>query len=88
MEHSRTTKGTHDGHRYRTVSTHNTSEGRVAYRHCACGMWHIELFNRVGEPVRQASIARRQYPVEPVVDAPVKLSAGGHLAMSAHVVRG
>ena len=88
MDDSRTQQGHHDGHRYRTVSAHNTSEGRVAYQRCACGSWHIELFGRLGEPVLQASFARRQHLVEPIEHPLVERAAGGHLAMSAHVVGG
>ena len=75
-----------DGHRYSTISAHTTSEGRIAYQRCACGMWRIERFPRFGDPITQASIGRRQRQVEPVVDAPVEAAVGGHLAMSDHVV--
>ena len=86
MDHNRTQQLAHDGHRYRTVSTHNTSEGRVAYQRCGCGVWHIELFGRLGESALQASVARQQNPVEPVEDAPVEVPSRGNLAMAAHVV--
>jgi len=80
---------THQGnHRYRTVSAHNTSEGRVAYRRCACGIWQIERFPRLGDPAIEASLGRRKHPVQPVEDAPVERPTGGHLAMSAHIVGG
>jgi hypothetical protein len=30
-------------HRWHTLSTHDTSEGRVSYQSCACGRWQIVL---------------------------------------------
>ena len=88
MEPKRAHPNDIEGHHYSTVSAHNTSEGRIAYQRCACGLWRIERFPRFGDPMMQASIGRRRHPVEPVVVAQVEAAAGGHLAMSAHIVGG
>lgn len=41
--------GAAGGHSYRTISTHSTSEGRVAYRQCSCGLWRIERYPASGQ---------------------------------------
>ena len=46
-----------DGHHYLAVSTHHTSEGRIVYRHCRCGMWRVERVARSGQPVLEAVVA-------------------------------
>ena len=43
-----------DGHLFQTVSTHNTSQGPVAYKKCACGRWLIESYP-VAHPVHVAA---------------------------------
>ena len=45
----------HTGHRYATVSAHNTSQGRVAYQRCVCGLWRIQRYTRGGVPVLEAA---------------------------------
>ena len=37
------------GHSFTTVSAHSTSEGRIAYRQCSCGLWRIEHYPTGGQ---------------------------------------
>jgi hypothetical protein len=36
------------GHCFGTVSTHSTSEGRIAYQRCSCGLWRIQRHPAAG----------------------------------------
>lgn len=36
------------GHCFGTVSAHNTSEGRIAYQRCGCGLWRIQRYPAAG----------------------------------------
>lgn len=49
----------HAGHSYATVSAHNTSEGRVVYQRCVCGLWRIQRYIRGGAPVLEAVVDQR-----------------------------
>ena len=44
----------HDGHRYATVSAHNTSQGRLAYQRCNCGVWRVQRYPANAAPVTEA----------------------------------
>jgi hypothetical protein len=46
----------HSGHQYSTVSAHSTSEGRIAYQHCTCGIWRIQRFPADGQPATEAVV--------------------------------
>jgi len=63
-------------HRYSTVSAHNTSEGRIAYQRCACGLWRIQRYNRAGGSVLEACVDQREQmvPVTPLLSVPVYAS--------------
>lgn len=61
-ELSSATSAAHTGHSYSTVSAHNTSEGRVSYQRCACGLWRIQRNARSGIPVLEAIVDRQQRP--------------------------
>lgn len=45
-----------NGHRYAVVSAHNTSEGRVAYLRCTCGLWRVQRYPRRGRVVLEAVV--------------------------------
>ena len=45
----RTTPEETGGHCFTTVSAHSTSEGRIAYRKCSCGLWRIEHYPTDGQ---------------------------------------
>jgi len=46
----------HGGHRYSTLSTHSTSEGRIAYQHCDCGLWRVERYPSHAQPITEATV--------------------------------
>jgi hypothetical protein len=61
---------THQGaHHYAVVSAHNTSEGRIVYQRCACGLWRIQRHDRVGGTVLEATVDHRV----PTVAVPPRL---------------
>lgn len=46
----------HTGHQYATVSAHTTSEGRVVYQRCACGLWRIQRHTRFAGTFLEATV--------------------------------
>jgi hypothetical protein len=46
----------HGGHRYTTLSTHCTSEGRIVYQHCDCGLWRVERYPSDAQPITEAIV--------------------------------
>jgi len=46
----------HDGHRFALVSAHPTSQGRLSYLRCSCGMWQVQRQPRVGRTVTEAVV--------------------------------
>jgi len=60
-----------DDHRYMVVSTHTTSEGRLAYQRCTCGVWRVQRYPRRGRPVIEAVVVASPAGV----DAPAVLTS-------------
>jgi hypothetical protein len=46
----------HDGHRFALVSAHATSQGRLSYLRCSCGMWQVQRQPRAGGTVTEAVV--------------------------------
>lgn len=44
----------HDGHRFALVSAHATSQGRLSYLRCRCGMWQVQRQPRAGGTLTEA----------------------------------
>ncbi|MEP6562634.1 MAG: hypothetical protein ABJD68_16360 [Nakamurella sp.] len=68
-----------DGHRFATVSAHDTSEGRIAYQRCTCDMWRIQRYPRSGRPAQLAVVARPPAALlsgRPI-EAAAKIAVGG-----------
>jgi hypothetical protein len=46
----------HDGHRFALVSAHATSQGRLCYLRCSCGMWQVRRYPGIGRTVTEAVV--------------------------------
>jgi len=70
-----TTPAPHTGHTYTAVSAHNTSEGRVVYQRCVCGLWRILRYSRAVGTVLEAAVDQRKESAAPArLAAPVYAS--------------
>ena len=47
---------TDGGHHFSTVSSHSTSDGRIAYRRCNCGLWRVERYPTDGRRLLEAQV--------------------------------
>ena len=56
MQTTSTHSPTKSDHDYRSVSAHRTSEGRICYQHCSCGLWRVVRFPLAGSPVLTAVV--------------------------------